>query len=259
MSFDISRLTNAVNKYLNSISDVGNAASKASQEIAARTEFATDLGDAIQRNIASRTREIDSVPDIASIVQNQVQQATSGINSTFEQVSGAFLEISEAGKSALAKDSAVAVSGAGSDASASSSAKAKSGNRDAYSGTLSTEALKELSNSQYFSANLIQSSLFQESDGENDNSSSSQNNALSSLSSALTSSLGNATTTTDAFDTKTLEQLNTDSLVANALGTGSALTGSEVTGNDLAKALIKAYTSSSKASEITSVFGDFSL
>jgi hypothetical protein len=258
LSFDISRLTNAVNKYLNSISDVGAAASKASQEIADRTRFATDLGDAIKRNIASRTKEMDSVPDIASIVQDQVQQATGGINSTFEQVNGAFLEISEAGKSAVAKESAAAVSGANSG-KASSGTTAKSANRDAYSGTLSTEALKELSNSQYFSANLIQSSLFQKSDGESDNSSSSQNNALSSLSSALTSSLGSATTTADAFDTKTLEQFNTDSLVANSLGTGSTLTGSEVTGNDLAKALIKAYTSSSKASEITSVFGDFSL
>ncbi len=235
MSFDISRLTNAVNKYLNSISDVGAAASKASAEIADRTQFASDLGDAIKRNIASRTREMDSVPDVEAIVKGQVEQATSGINSTFEQVNGAFLEISGAGRSASAKDN--------------------SDNHDAYAGTLSADALKELSNSQYFSANLIQSSLFQESDEEDSSS------------------------TTDSFNSKTLDQLNTDSLTANALGksadagssSSSSLSSvlnnslnstsgsSEVSGNDLAKALIKAYTSSGKTSDITSVFGDFSL
>ena len=154
MSFDISRLTSAVNKYLNSISDIGTKASQAAQEIADKAQFQSDLSEAIKSNIASKTRDVDTIPDIAATVQSEVKSALSGIDSTFEQINGAFLEISEAGKSASsAKDSVAAASGAD-----------KSGNSDAYAGTLSADALKELSSSGYFSGNMIASSLYKTED-----------------------------------------------------------------------------------------------
>ncbi len=274
MSFDISRLTSAVNKYLNSISDIGTKASQAAQEIADKAQFQSDLSEAIKSNIASRTRDVDTIPDIAATVQSEVKSALSGIDSTFEQINGAFLEISEAGKNASsAKDSVAAVSGAD-----------KSGNSDAYAGTLSADALKELSSSGYFSGNMIASSLYKTED-ENGTSSGSTN-ALNSASSALASSLGQNTTGTNPFNTLSLNQLNVHSLLANSLGVNSATADSltsalksiaesgntsasgqaadtakvqDSTGNDLAKALIKAYTTNAKSAVNTSIFGDFSL
>ena len=148
MAFDISRLTSAVNKYLNSISDVAGAAKKASEEIEARTQFATDLKDAIRQNIEARSREEVSVPDIASVVKEQVSSAIGSIDSQIQQINGSFAAIREAGT--------VTTSGneKGEDSGASDS------NVDASKGTLSLDALQELSRLKYFSANLIQGSLF---------------------------------------------------------------------------------------------------
>ena len=284
MAFDISRLTNAVNKYLNSISDVGKEAAQQAQEIADKAQFQADLADAIKQNIESRTRDVDEVPDIGAMVQSQVQSATAGIDSTFQQINGAFLEISEAGKStSSAKDSVDTVQGADKTGSGSSGTGT---NFDAYAGTLSTDALKELSNSGYFSGNLIASSLFKTDDEEDSTSS----GALNSVTSALTATLGQTqSTTADPFKTQSLDQLNVNSLLANSLGVGTTATDSltaalktvadeEVgttasndqtslttdqaslgTGGDLAKAIIKAYTTTAKASANTSIFGDFSL
>lgn len=294
MSFDISRLTSAVNKYLNSISDIGKQASQQSQEIADKAQFQADLSEAIKANIQSKTRDIDTIPDIGAMVQSEVKSATAAIDSTFEQINGAFLEISEAGKSAsLAKDNSAAVSAAEKSGSGSASGNGnKSGNADAYAGILSTDALKELSNSGYFSGNMIAGSLFKTDD--EDSSGSGGTNALNSLSSALTSTLGQNVTAISPFEAQSLDQLNVNSLLANSLGvnttaadsltsalkavTQNASTGTNAkasadtatgtsatsgidaaSGNDLAKALIKAYTSAAKTSATTSVFGDFSL
>lgn len=288
MSFDISRLTKAVNKYLNSISDIGQQATQRAQEMADKAQFQADLSEAIKANIQSKTREIDEVPDIGAMVQSQVKSATDGINATFEQINGAFLEISEAGKSASsAKESVAATSGADKSGSGSTGAStSKSANADAYAGTLSTEALKELSNSGYFSGNLIANSLFKTDD--EDSTSSGSTNALNSVSSALTSSLGqNTITAANPFQTQSLDQLNVNSLLANSLGVNTTATDSlsaalktiadnntsasakttdtstaqdqVATSNDLAKAIIKAYTTTAKASANTSIFGDFSL
>ncbi len=261
MSFDISRLTSAVNKYLNSISDVTASAEKTAQEMADRTQFANDLGEAIRQNIASRAKDVAEIPDIQSIVQQQVESATASIRSTFERVNGAFVEIQDNTKSSSVKElSASETSGSNANSAAT--------NKDAYAGILSTEALQELSKSQYFSANLLQSSLFDESDGTS-----------TSKSNSGTSSSG-----TSAFDTVSLSDLNLSSLTKSSLGTTgtaselianavSSLSGSTnstdstantITANttdssDLAKALIKAYTQSGKTSSVTSIFGDFSL
>ena len=275
MSFDISRLTSAVNKYLNSISDIGKQASQQSQEIADKAQFQADLSEAIKANIQSKTRDVDTIPDIEAMVQNEIKSATAGIDVAFEQINGAFLEISEAGKSAsLAKDNSAAVSAAEKSGSGAAFGSGnKSGNADAYAGILSTDALKELSNSGYFSGNMIAGSLFKTDDEENS---------------------GSSTVSTSPFEAQSLDQLNVNSLLANSLGVNTtaadsltsalkavasnASTGTNAkasadtasgtsatsgidaaSGNDLAKALIKAYTSAAKTSATTSVFGDFSL
>lgn len=283
MSFDISKLTSAVNKYLNSISEISSVAQKAQQEIADRTQFSTELSTAIQQNIESRMQDQVTIPDIGSQVQDtvetQIKQAVSAIDNTFEQVNGAFEEIRKAGsagsiggiqdsaKATTAADTATAsankslanqISATSANKSLASQVAATNTNRDAYRGTLSTEALQDLSKSQYFSANLIQDSLFKEDNGSDNSSNSSA---------------------TSAFDGVSLSDLNTNSLLANALSSGvtnsgnaSALTqiineaatasgntASSANSSDLAKALIKAYTTGTATTSPTSIFGDFTL
>jgi len=250
MSFDISKLTSAVNKYLNSISEISSAAQKAQQEIADKTQFSKELSTAIQQNIESRMHDQVTMPDIGSQVQDtvetQIKQAVSAIDNTFEQVNGAFEEIRQAGATGAAKESAKAVA-------------ATNTNKDAYRGTLSTEALQDLSKSQYFSANLIQDSLFKEDNGSE--------------------SGGSSNSATSAFDAVSLTDLNTNSLLANALTSGitntgnasalaqalneatsaSGTTAASANTSDLAKALIKAYATGKTTASPTSIFGDFTL
>ncbi len=272
MAFDISKLTSAVNKYLNSISDVSEVARRASEEIEQKSRFKTELSDAIRQNIEGRMRDAEAVPDISESVKNQVQTAVSSIDATIEQINGAFESIQGAGKGSevsysgsedadgtdLAKAADLILAAAGSSADATGLRKAlnevldasgatKTGNFDAYKGLLSTEALQELSKSQYFSANLIQSSLFEESSGENSGSSGS-----SSFTTNLANALQSGATTKSPFDDISLSDLNTASLTASGDGSSNAST-------DLAKALIKAYASSASKSAATSIFGDFTL
>ncbi len=281
MSFDISKLTSAVNKYLNSISEISSAAQKAQQEIADKTQFSKELSTAIQQNIESRMHDQVTMPDIGSQVQDtvetQIKQAVSAIDNTFEQVNGAFEEIRKAGMTEAAQESTKAV--AASDATTESAGKslanqvaassankslsnqiaATNTNRDAYRGTLSTEALQDLSRSQYFSANLIQDSLFKEDNGSE--------------------SGGSSNSATSAFDAVSLTDLNTNSLLANALTSGitntgnasalaqalneatsaSGTTAASANTSDLAKALIKAYATGKTTASPTSIFGDFTL
>lgn len=272
MAFDISRLSNAVNKYLNSISDVANAAKKSSQEIEERTRFATDLKDAIRQNIEARTRNDISMPDIAAQVKEQVAQATSAIDSQIQQINGSFEAIR--GARAATSGSNAGLDSADSNASAASSlAKAVAAsangqnvsNYDAYNGMLSTEALQELSKSQYFSSNLIQSSLFDVlKQDENGSSGNSLNSGLS------------VKTASSAFDSLSLSDRNINALLqAAGLTSSSSDTASNSTtdstlqvtsqassqssSSDLAKALIKAYTANGSSLSATSIFGDFSL
>lgn len=281
MSFDISKLTSAVNKYLNSISEISSAAQKAQQEIADKTQFSKELSTAIQQNIESRMHDQVTMPDIGSQVQDtvetQIKQAVSAIDNTFEQVNGAFEEIRKAGMTEAAQEStkAVAATDAASTAAdrslatqlAASSANkslanqvaATNTNKDAYRGALSTEALQDLSKSQYFSANLIQDSLFKEDNGSE--------------------SGGSSNSATSAFDAVSLTDLNTNSLLANALTSGitntgnasvlaqalneatsaSGTTAASANTSDLAKALIKAYATGKTTASPTSIFGDFTL
>ncbi len=264
MSFDISRLTSAVNKYLNSISDIGRQAAQQSQEIADKAQFQADLSEAIKANIQSKTRDVDTIPDIEAMVQSEVKSATAAIDSTFEQINGAFLEISEAGKStSLAKDNQAAVSATDKSGTGAST---DSGNTDAYAGTLSADALKELSSSGYFSGNMIAGSLFKTDDEDSTGSSSVSTSPFEAQSldqlnvnSLLANSLGVSTTATDSLTSalKAVANSTSNTDTASAASTTSALDASS--SNDLAKALIKAYTSAAKTTATTSVFGDFSL
>ncbi len=251
MSFDISKLTSAVNKYLYSISDVSAAADKAAAEIEEKSRFRNELSDAIRQNIESRMREPSEIPDIGEVVREQVQQAVGTIDATFEQVNGAFEDMRNAGEAFEVTDTVKAAessagNGGSSDGSDAAS-KASGSNFDAYSGVLSTKALQELSRSQYFSSNLIQSSLFQEN-ADSSTDSGSANTLATSLSSALESASGTAS----PFDNISLSDLNTASLTQGGNDTKAATT-------DLARALIKAYAQSSPSKAATSIFGDFSL
>lgn len=270
MAFDISKLTSAVNKYLNSISDVSAAAKKASEEIEQKSRFKAELSDAIRQNIESRMRQPEDIPDIATTVRSQIQQAVGSIDATFEQVDGAFDDIRNAGKvpevsESAAQDSSkedirkavdliLTAAGTSSDSTGlrqvldkiAGTSASDAGNSDAYKGLLSTEALQELSKSQYFSANLLQSSLFDE------NADGSSSGADSSFTTDLANALQGGSKAASPFESISLSDLNTASLTANGAAGNAGST-------DLAKALIKAYANGSSKSAVTSIFGDFTL
>ena len=241
MSFDISKLTSAVNKYLNSISEISIAAKRAQEEIDSKTKFSTELSNAIQQNIENRMHDQVTMPDIGKQVQDtvetQVKQAVSSIDNTFEQVNGAFEEIRNAGVANKTDNTANTVTDTVKTPEAAKAVDSTKENSDAYNGTLSTKALQDLSKSQYFSANLIHSSLFKEGNDSEDKNSG-----------------------TSAFDTVSLSDLNTNSLLANALTSGNVASATNsAESSDLAKALIKAYTNNASAASTTSIFGDFAL
>ncbi|MBR1669357.1 MAG: hypothetical protein IJ695_01535 [Butyrivibrio sp.] len=247
MAFDISKLTEGVNKYLNSISEVGKAAQKINEELEARSRFSVELGEAIKQNIQSRLKGMDSVPDIEFEVKSAVSEAIASLDNTFNQIDGAFESIKSAGKVMEVTDSTgadAAKSDTGEEVkdknSAAEAITALSGNRNAYAGVLSTEALQELSKSQYFSANLVQSSLFDT--GNEDSSDESSSGPVSGLAGALASSNSYiAGASSDPFKSLSLTDLNNNSLLQNEL--------------------VKAYSASAKNAAVnnTSIFGDFTL
>lgn len=203
MAFDISRLTDAVNKHLNSISDISQKAQQMSEEAAARAQFSVDLRDAINNNILSHMPESGSFPDYGKEIQDAVKQAVAPIASV---------------KTSKANEATIA------EADKSSASQNEASNKDAYSGFLDTEALQDLSKSKYFNVNLIQSALFDNKDGEEEDADKK----------AVTSS------TTDAF--------------------GSGLTLSDLNENSLFAAdLLKTYGKLQKSDVAGSVFGDFLL
>ena len=181
MSFDISKLTSVVNKYLNSISEVSNLGQKIQQEIADKGRFSVELSSAIQKEIDSAFEKTADTEKVLSMMANaNAVTDTSAVANTADTAATKVSGVASA-------TAATKVSGVGSAAAATND------NRDAYSGILSTEALQELSKSGYFSGNLIQDSLFKE-----DNSTENNNTSSSS-----------------AFEGVSLSDLNNNSLLAN--------------------------------------------
>ena len=160
MALDIQGLTKVINSYLSSISEVGQNVQEAMDASERRRQFTDTLGEAIK---AETQKKLVDFPDIPSLIQKNMESHMR-VDTTFP----------------TAQENAAAVTAANSSESASS---AGSGNADAYKGQLSAEALQELAKSGYFSGNLVQSNLFNESaEGTTSSSSSSSAFDTSSLS-----------------------------------------------------------------------------
>ena len=173
MALDIQSITNAINSYLNSISDVGRNVQEAVDASERKRQFTDTLGEAIK---AETQKKLVDFPDIPSMIQKNMDSHMR-VDTTFP----------------TAQENAAAVTAA--KQSSGTETSTDSGNSDAYKGQLSAEALQELAKSGYFSGNLLQSNLFQESTGD------------------TTSS----TSSTSAFDTSSLSDLNTKYLLASYL------------------------------------------
>lgn len=169
MAFSISDLTNVVNRYLNSISDVGAAASSAAEAAERRTVFRDTLGEAIK---AEAQRNLPDFPDISSMIQ-QNMESHMRVDTTFQAKTATD---SEAGNAAASSDLAKEIANAVTSGSSGSTT-----NTDAFKGQLSTEALQELARSSYFSGNLIQSNLFNEGTDGVSSSSTDSGSSLSDL------------------------------------------------------------------------------
>lgn len=248
MGFDISKLTDAVNKYLYSISDVSAMARKAAEEAESKASFGKELSLAIKQDISSHLNkdggltdaegELLNFPNIEGQIKSQIDTATSGIRSTFDQIDGGFGVIRTAG-SGSAGSTGNAGNAASTGAGNIGNVRNSETNRDAYSATLSLEALQELSKSKYFSTNLLQSDLFSESG--NADKSGSGTELLSSLTSGISALTGNSGVSTSTlgnlFDSDvSLSDLNMNSLLASTL-TGLGTSGDTGTASAVIKSL----------------------
>ena len=199
MAGRITELTSAVNAYLNSISSTGASAVDTGSQLKGifQTYFDKALSD-VKINTANIRTEIQNSIDS----HNYADKA-------FEKTA--------------------AVDAISSSGQKSTGTSKSSTNADVYKGLLGTDALKELSNSSYFYANMIQSSLFKSSDEDDENGNSSGSN----------------------FGEKSINDLNTKSLLYSTLG----ISDNETDYTDYQKALLKAYQNNS----LDTIFGEFLL
>lgn len=242
MAFRISELTSAVNSYLNSISSVNNQGSSIGSELKgifqkyfskavsdAKVEM-PDLGTEIKENIASHNfaagtsaqinelaRQEDALNTVSKTAAGSGSSETAAKNTDYATNLANLITASKtSGNLEIADALAIIMKNNGQTTD----------NADAYKGLLSTNALRDLSDSSYFYTNMIQSSLFKSSDEEEE--SSSGNN--------------------DAFSGTSLNQLNENALINATLGTTT-------TESSYYQSLIKAY----QSMPTESIFGDFLL
>ena len=242
MAFRISELTSAVNSYLNSISSVNNQGSSIGSELKgifqkyfskavsdAKVEM-PDLSTEIKENIASHNyaagtsaqinelaRQEDALNTVSKTAAGSGSSETAAKNTDYATNLANLITASKtSGNLEIADALAIIMKNNGQTTD----------NADAYPGLLSTNALRDLSDSSYFYTNMIQSSLFKSTDEEEETASS--NN--------------------DAFSGTSLNQLNENALVNATLGTTT-------TESSYYQSLIKAY----QSMPTESIFGDFLL
>jgi hypothetical protein len=204
MAGRITELTSAVNAYLNSISSTGASA----------VDTGNQLKGIFQKYFDKAVADIKiDTANIESEIKNNIDSHNYA-EKAFQKTEAVDALSASASKSTAAK---------------SSDSSNASANADVYKGLLGTDALKELSNSSYFYANMIQSSLFKSSDEEDENGNSSDS----------------------GFGETSINDLNTRSLLYNTLG----ITNDENEYTDYQKALLKAYQNNS----LDTIFGEFLL
>lgn len=241
MAFRISELTNAVNSYLNSISGVNNQGASIGSDLKgifqkyfskavsdAKAEI-PDLNKEIKENIASHNFTAPQLSQVNELPgQENAANAVSGASAAAETSETAARNTDYA--TSLAKLITASKSSGNLEIADALAVIMKNNgqttdNADAYKGLLSTNALRDLSDSSYFYTNMIQSSLFKSSDEEEESSSGSS----------------------DAFSGTSLNKLNENALVNATLGT--------TTESSYYQSLIKAY----QSMPTESIFGDFLL
>lgn len=209
MAFRISELTSAVNSYLNSISSANNKGAT----------IGSDLKGIFQKYFNKAVSDVKvETPDISKEIRENIESHNFAVKEQFAQsgeiskaeMSGEKEEASKAVNKAYADNLASLIRGTSASGNLEiaqaletimKSTGQNSENADAYRGLLSSDALRELSDSSYFTANMIQSSLFKPSDDE-EGSSGSSGSSLSGQSinklnenSLLSATLANGDTT----------------------------------------------------------------
>lgn len=248
MALDITKITDAVNAYLNSISSTSKAVSEAQStdteygEIfkkyltkamedesasaanavnasadEALTQTGSNLDVVVNDSLAAKINTVFQDLDIQSEITKNIASHAVDISSQISQSIDSHSRLDEINAAALQIQEVTGLAETNTDSAGSDGSNS---NADAYSGLLGTAALQRLADSSYFSANLIQSSLI-DSDAE------------------------------DSDNGMSLSDLNNNSLLNNTLGTSTG----NLTASDYTTALINSY----KSSPITSVFGEFEI
>lgn len=231
MAFRLSELTSAVNSYLNSISSVNSRG----------TSIGEDLKGIFQKYFSKAVSDTKAeLPDIDREIRNNIDSHNHAPKTSDTAAKDSGVKTAEA-KNTEGKNTSSA--GRTTNLAALVTASRLGGNldiadaletimkangqstenADAYKGLLGNEALRDLSDSSYFYTNMIQSSLFKNSDEDE-----------------VTGS------TSNSIEEQTLEKLNENSLLNATLGTSDY---------SYYQSLLQAY----KSVPAESVFGDFFL
>ncbi len=80
MAFDITRITDAVNRHLNSISDISAMVKQASEDVENRTRFSAELSEAIRQNIQDHmaTEEFQELQSLQEVSRSFSASTDSG-------------------------------------------------------------------------------------------------------------------------------------------------------------------------------------
>lgn len=250
MAFDISKLTGVVNKYLFSISDVAKVLEKyegASEE----EKFAAYMRDALTNQSLQTTAASDVAATSGTSSASAVAAATSGTSSASAVAAVDNARQTQSAGTGLASRSVQEVEAVRDDrADRYNLAYSIRDNIEAHmrvDNTFKTESstgsnldvkqLQDLARSGYYSSGLVQSSLFDTGDNDDDDNSLNADGLASALKgTAVASSASNASL---AFSTGT--------------GASAAIPSASI------NSLLAAYKGNNLASEVTSVFGDFTL
>ncbi len=220
MAFDITRLTDAVNKHLNSISDISAMVKQASAEVENRTRFSAELSEAIRQNIQDHmaTEEFQSLQSLQEVSKSFAASTESDSSSSTSR------ELTTKELQDLSKSKYFSVN-------LVQNALYNSGNSDDESDGSTTDLTKSLlpNYSDNIAAALTGSAVNTTASG----------NVVKAL---ISSENSNAA----------LSGEDTKKVISELLGTSDS-------GNDYTKALLTAYSSLKASDSGSSVFGDFQL
>ena len=274
MAFDITRITDAVNRHLNSISDISSMVKQASEDVENRTRFSAELSEAIRQNFQEHmaTEEFQELQSLQEVSKSFSASAESG-SQTATSRELTTRELQDLSKSRYFSvnlvQNALYNSGNSDDESDGGTTDLTKSLLPGYSDNIAAALTGSTTNSA-ISGNVVRTLISDENAqaalyGGATNSAISGNvvRALISDENAHAALYGGATNS--AISGNVVKALISDENARAALSGSDAkavvseLLGSSDSGNDYSKALLGAYSRLNASGSGSSAFGDFLL